>query len=98
MLYSEFVKRNTAIFGVSLLSEEWIADFANRNALPYLLLSDHEGEFSNALALPRFKAGETEFLHRLTLICDSARITDVIYPIAEPEQNVRETLNRLARS
>jgi peroxiredoxin len=91
-LHPQFHLKNVAVFGLSLLSEEWIVDFSNRNALPYLLLSDHGGLFSRALDLPRFKAGECEFLQRLTLIVNDGIIMNVLYPVPFPEQNAADCL------
>jgi peroxiredoxin len=93
--HEKFAALKTDVYGISLLSEEWIADFAARNSLPYLLLSDVEKQFSNALKLPRFKAGDAEFLQRLTLICDAGIIKRVTYPIEHPELNASETLASL---
>lgn len=95
-LHKKFSSLKVEIYGLSLLSEEWISDFATRNALPYLLLSDQAEQFSNALHLPRFKAGSSEFLHRITLICLNNTIVKVIYPIENPEHDARETLGLLA--
>lgn len=94
-LQPHFSNRGIRIFGVSLLSEAWIADFADRNMLPYDLLSDEKGQFSGALNLPRFTAGDQQFLSRLTLICNNAKIENVIYPVIDPESNAAEVLAML---
>jgi peroxiredoxin len=96
-LHKKFTALEIEVFGLSLLSEEWISDFAERNALPYLLLSDaslleHAHTFTQFLNLPRFIAGQIEFLQRLTLICDRGVIEHVIYPVENPELNAAETL------
>lgn len=94
-LHEAFRKMNVDVFGLSFLSEDWIADFSALHKLPYDLLSDAEGNFSTALNLPRFKAGDREFLQRLTLLCDQGRITSVLYPVETPAENASDVLRRL---
>jgi peroxiredoxin len=95
-LYLEFQKHAVEIFGLSLLSEEWIADFAQRNALPYKLISDEYNSFSRNLNLPRFKAGDKEYLTRITLITENAIIKNVLFPITNPAENAAECLAMFA--
>ncbi len=93
--HEEFKALRVAVFGLSFLSEEWIADFAVRNHLPYLLLSDANKYFSRKLNLPSFRAGDQDYLERLTFICNSGRIQQVIHPVSEPEKNAEVVLDIL---
>ncbi len=94
-LHGAFQKMNVDVFGLSSLSEDWIADFSALHKLPYDLLSDAGGDFSTALNLPRFAAGDREFLSRLTLICDQGKIVSVFHPIEHPAQNASDVLHWL---
>ncbi len=98
VLHKKFSALKVDVYGLSLLSEEWVSDFADTHQLPYLLLSDHKAQFSNVLQLPRFQAGASEFLHRITLICQANVIVKVSHTIEKPELDAHETLGLLASS
>jgi peroxiredoxin len=84
-LFDAFAELNVKIFGVSLLASEWQADFSVLHTLPFALLSDHNGMFSGALALPRFATGAQEFLSRLTLIANDGIVIQVRFPVSAPQ-------------
>ena len=63
--FEAFQNLGVRVFGVSLLAPEWITDFAERNLLPYELLSDEGARFSQALQLPRFTIDGVDYLTRL---------------------------------
>jgi peroxiredoxin len=68
-------------------------EMAARLRLPFPILSDAEGKFSAALALPSFAAGSQRYLKRLTLLIEGVRIEHVFYPIADPARHAAEVLN-----
>ena len=67
-----------------------------RRRLPFPILSDTEGRFAAALALPFATGGET-YLRRLTLIVVNGRIERVFYPVPEPALHAGEVLRSLAK-
>ncbi len=90
--FAEFEKLDVQIFGVSLSSPQWQADFSDLHKLPFALLSDHSGLFSSALSLPRFETGGQEFLTRLTLtVCDGV-IKLVRFPVSPPQDDANACL------
>jgi len=91
-LAPEFSARNFAIFGLSSVTIEWQGEFAQRMALSYALLSDAGFHFSDALMLPRFMAGETSYLKRLTLICREGEIVRAVYPVHPPDRHATDIL------
>jgi peroxiredoxin len=91
----EFVALNANVFGVSLLSPEWQADFSKLHNLPYSLLSDLEGTFSKQLALPRFVTGGREYLSRISLIVNDGIITNVRFPVSPPQDDAKACLDIL---
>jgi peroxiredoxin len=72
--YDAFKKLGVNVFGISLQTSAWQKEFVERNKLRFPLLHDEEGRLSNALSIPRFKAGKFEYLKRTTLIVDQAHV------------------------
>ena len=85
--FEAFQNLGVRVFGVSLLAQEWITDFAERNLLPYELLSDEGARFSQALQLPCFTIDSVDYLLRLSLIVADGIIAQVVFPVAEPEKD-----------
>src|SRR5262249_16044962 len=56
-LFDEFAKRGIAIYGLSNQTTEYQREMAERLGLPFPILSDTEGRFAAALALPTFATG-----------------------------------------
>ncbi len=95
-MHDEFLKMQIRIFGVSLLSPQWQSDFAEFHHLPYALLSDAQGSFSQALCLPRFRTGGQDYLMRLTLLVVDSTICHVRFPVARPEEDANDCLKWLS--
>ena len=93
--YQKFRSAEVAVCGVSLLSQEWIADFAQRNLLPYDLLSDVGAKFSRHLELPFFTIDDVDYLQRITLVANDGVITHVRFPVGEPETDATHILELL---
>jgi peroxiredoxin len=94
-LFAAFAGRDVRIFGLSGQTTDYQREMAARLRLPFPILSDAEGKFAAALALPRFAAGNQSYLERLTLLIEGARIEHVFYPIADPSLHAAEVLNFL---
>jgi peroxiredoxin len=90
--YQDFLKLNMNIFGVSMQPPDWQAEFASRAGLPFALLSDAEGSWSAALALPRFTAGSRAFLARLTLELNAGLVTRCRHPVPQPAMDATDSL------
>jgi peroxiredoxin len=97
-LFDEFAKRGIAIYGLSNQTTEYQREMVERLGLPFPILSDTEGRFAAALALPTFATGGETYLRRLTLIVVNGRIERVFYPVPEPALHPGEVLARLAQS
>lgn len=91
-LYRDFLKLDVNVFGLSFSTHAWQNDFANRNALPYLLLSDETRAFSNALQLQTFVAGNHDYLARRGLIVENGTIRHDMFPVTSPERHAAEML------
>lgn len=66
--------------------------FANRNKLPFPLLSDATCAFREALELPTFKTGGQTFLNRITLLLRDGVIENTYYPVHPPDSHPREVM------
>ena len=91
----DFAKMDTRIFALSRQTSAYQQELAGRLRLPFPVLSDAEGTFSEALALPAFTTGRETYLRRLTLIVRNGRIERVFYPVPDPGGHAGEVLSWL---
>ncbi|MDX2850296.1 winged helix-turn-helix transcriptional regulator [Streptomyces sp. PA03-3a] len=90
---AEFTAAGAAVHGVSAQRPDEQAEFAERERLPFPLLSDAELTLSAALRLPTFRAGGTARLKRLTLVVGADRVVRrVFYPVTDITASVAEAL------
>lgn len=90
--YEAFRAKNMNVFGLSLQGHDWQVEFAGRANLPFALLSDADGLVSRKLMLPRFAAGDREFLARLTLGIEQGVIVYCRNPVPHPETDATDSL------
>jgi peroxiredoxin len=95
-LFERFAALETHIFGLSLQSSDYQREFALRCGLPFALLSDAEGAFSRALALPVFETGGITYLRRLTMIARNGIVSDIRYPVPDPAGDAASVLDLLS--
>lgn len=93
--YDEFRIAGYEVFGLSGQAHDAQKEFAARAGLPYLLLSDVDFNFADALQLPRFEAGGRIYLKRLTLIVRNGVIYRCTYPVHPPDAHARGLLASL---
>lgn len=90
---AEFTAAGAAVHGVSAQRPDEQAEFAERERLPFPLLSDAELTLSAALRLPTFRAGGAVRLKRLTLVVGADRVVRrVFYPVTDVTASVAEAL------
>ena len=94
-LHTEFAALGVKVFGLSTQTTEYQQEAVARLHLPFPLLSDARGQFSEALHLPTFEAGGETLLKRLALIARDGRIEKVFYPVFPPDKNADEVLTWL---
>jgi peroxiredoxin len=95
-LYAEFATLHVKLFGLSFQTSHWQAEFAIRAGLPFALLSDDAHRFANALKLECFRAGETSFLCRYSLLLNNGRIVHANRYSGTPAGHAAFMLQRLA--
>ena len=79
--HNELTQFGVAVYGVSTQSTEYQREMAERNHLPFEILSDSEFRLCDALCLPTFTMAGTRLLKRLSLIIKGGEIEHVFYPV-----------------
>jgi peroxiredoxin len=88
----EFRGLGADLVGISAQSPAEQAEFAEREHIPYPLLSDDGLRLAEALGLPTFEAEGRAFYRRLTFIAAEGRIVKVFYPVFPPDRDAEEVL------
>ena len=71
-------------------------EFAERNAMPFPVISDPELRLRDALDLPTFHTAGLELYKRLAIIARSGVIEKVFYPVFPPDRNAADVVAWLA--
>jgi peroxiredoxin len=88
----ELAAHGAALVGVSTQTPDEQREFAQRERIPYPLLSDPELQLAGAMRLPTFEAGELTLYKRLTFVAEAGRIAKVFYPVFPPDRNAADVL------
>ncbi len=91
-LRSSFASLDTGVYGVSVQSQAWQSELAERLKLNFELLSDDGFALADALRLPTFETGGATYLRRLSLSILDGRIDWVFYPVHPPDAHARDVL------
>ena len=91
-LHQEFESRGVQVFGVSAQSSAYQREFAERNKIPFEILSDERLELAEALGLPTFEFDSMRLIKRLALFAEDGVILKVFYPVFPPDKNAEEIL------
>jgi peroxiredoxin len=89
---AEFRGLAADLVGISAQSPAEQAEFAEREHIPYPLLSDDGLRLAEALGLPTFEAEGSTFYRRLTFVAAEGRIVKVFYPVFPPDRDAAEVL------
>jgi peroxiredoxin len=89
---AEFRGLGADLIGISAQSPAEQAEFAEREHIPYPLISDHGLRLAEALGLPTFEAEGSTFYRRLTFVAAEGRIVKVFYPVFPPDRDAAEVL------
>jgi peroxiredoxin len=94
---AEFSSLGATVIGISAQSPEEQAEFAEREHIPFPLLSDSDLSLASALRLPTFEAEGMTLCKRLTLVAGKGKIDKVFYPVFPPDRNAAAVLAWLNR-
>jgi peroxiredoxin len=93
----ELAALGAAVVGISAQASNEQREFAEREHIPFPLLSDRElGLMAAGLRLPTFEVDGMTLYKRLTLIAEAGRIVKVFYPVFPPDRNAAAVLAWLA--
>lgn len=90
--YSAFQQLGVEVFGLSAQTNSEQREFAEREHVPFPLLSDPALELAAALHLPTFVVEDLVLYRRVTLVVNSGRIVYVRYPVFPPDSDADATL------
>jgi peroxiredoxin len=88
----ELARHGAALIGISTQTPAEQAEFAQREHIPYPLLSDDGLVLAQHMGLPTFEAAGLQLYKRLTFVAEQGRIVKVIYPVFPPDRNADEVL------
>lgn len=89
---AEFSSLGATVIGISAQSPAEQLEFAEREHIPFALLSDGDLRLAEELRLPTFEAAGMTLYKRLTLIAEGGRIIKAFYPVFPPDRNAAEAL------
>ena len=98
-LYDEFIKRNTEVIGVSKDSVSSHLKFAEKQGLPFVLLSDPDLDAIRAYDVWQEKkmCGKTCMgVVRTTFVIDEQGGIETVMPKVKPDTNAAEILEKLS--
>jgi peroxiredoxin len=91
-LSEEIARHGARIFALSRQTTDYQQEAVERLRLPFPILSDEHGSFSEAFALPSFTTGGESYLKRLTLMLRDGEVEWVFYPVMDPAGHAGEIL------
>ena len=94
---AEFSSLGATVIGISAQSPEDQAEFAEREHIPFPLLSDSDLKLAGELRLPTFEADGMTLYKRLTFVAEKSKIVKTFYPVFPPDRNAAEVLAWLNR-
>ena len=89
---TDLAARGASLIGISTQTPEEQREFAQREHIPYSLLSDHDLLLADAMRLPTFQAAGLTLYKRLTFVAERGRIVKVFYPVFPPDRNAADVL------
>jgi peroxiredoxin len=93
---AEFERLGATVVGISAQSAAEQLEFAEREHIPFPLLSDSGLHLVEMLRLPTFEAAAMTLYRRLTVIADAGTIAKAFYPVFPPDRDAAQVLAWLA--
>jgi peroxiredoxin len=88
----DLARHGATLIGISAQTPQEEAEFAEREHIPYPLLSDHEHALADAMGLPTFETSGLRLYKRLTFVAEQGRIVKVFYPVFPPDRNAADVI------
>ena len=83
------------VAGLSAQTLEDQIEFAQRNRMPFPVISDEWLELARDPGLPTFEVEDLTLYKRLALIAEQGRIVKVFYPVFPPDRNAEDVVDWL---
>ena len=80
------------VAGLSAQPLEDQIEFAERNAMPFPVISDPELRLRDALRLPTFHTSGLELYKRMAIVARGGTIEKVFYPVFPPDRNAADVV------
>jgi peroxiredoxin len=84
---AEFAALEATVVGVSAQSPGEQGEFAQREHIPFPLLSDADLQLAAALRLPTFTTSGMTLYKRLTFIAEAGKVIKTFYPVFPPDRD-----------
>lgn len=96
--HAAFEATGVGVLGLSTQDIKAQREFAEREHIPFPLLSDPDVRVGRSLRLPTFQAGGDELYKRLTLVIGDGKVVYARYPVFPPDGDAAVTLAWLRSS
>jgi peroxiredoxin len=93
---AELAALGARVAGLSSQTLDDQIEFAERNNMPFPIISDEWLELARDPGLPTFEVEALTLYKRLALITEHGRVVKVFYPVFPPDRNAEEVLAWLA--
>jgi peroxiredoxin len=80
------------VAGLSAQSLDDQIEFAERNHMPFPVVSDADLELRDALGLPTFVIEGLTLYKRVTIVAERGSVVKVFYPVFPPDRNAEEVM------
>ena len=94
--HAELSLLGSDVFGVSTQTTEYQQEMVERLHLPFLVLSDVNFEFCEAMRLPTFEVNDMRLVKRVTLIADKGKVISIHYPVFPSDSDASWEINQLS--
>ncbi len=93
---AELAGLGARVVGLSAQSLDDQIEFAERNHMPFPVVSDEGLELRDALGLPVFEIEELTLYKRVTIVAEGGKVVKVFYPVFPPDRNAEEVVTWLS--
>jgi peroxiredoxin len=90
--HADLAELGARVLGLSAQPLDDQVEFAERNHMPFPVVSDERHELGSALGLPTFEIEGQTLYKRTTLIASAGRIERVFYPVFPPDRNAADVV------
>ena len=95
---AELAALGATVAGLSTQGLEDQVEFAERNRMPFPIVSDEWLELGRDPGLPTFEVEGLTLYKRLALISEHGRIVKVFYPVFPPDRNAQDVVDWLGQN